>query len=59
VLVICASQHGEVAFEACHFLIHWLKTKAPFWKLEDRGAGAQWVDASDSDDEAAARWRRD
>jgi molybdopterin synthase catalytic subunit len=41
------------------FLIDWLKTKSRFWKLEDTGAGGQWGDARDSDDEAAARWRRD
>ena len=38
VLVITASAHREAAFEACHFLIDWLKTKAPFWKLEE-GSG--------------------
>jgi len=56
VLVIAASAHREAAFEACHFLIDWLKTKAPFWKLEERADGASWVEAKDSDDEAAARW---
>lgn len=56
VLVIAASAHREAAFEACHFLIDWLKTKAPFWKLEEGSEGAAWVDAKDSDDDAAARW---
>jgi len=56
VLVITASAHREAAFEACHFLIDWLKTKAPFWKLEENEAGASWVAAKDSDDAAAARW---
>jgi molybdopterin synthase catalytic subunit len=56
VLVITASAHREAAFEACHFLIDWLKTKAPFWKLEEGSAGASWVEAKDSDDDAAARW---
>ena len=56
VLVVTASAHREAAFEACHFLIDWLKTKAPFWKLEDTEHGAQWVAARDSDDKAAARW---
>ncbi len=56
VLVITASAHREAAFEACHFLIDWLKTKAPFWKLEENPHGAQWVAAKDSDDAAAARW---
>ncbi len=56
VLVITASAHREAAFEACHFLIDWLKTKAPFWKLEDTDKGAQWVAADTRDDKAAARW---
>jgi len=56
VLVAAASAHRQVAFEACHFLIDFLKTKAPFWKLEDTPDGGQWVDARDSDDAAASRW---
>jgi molybdopterin synthase catalytic subunit len=56
VLVITASAHREAAFEACHFLIDWLKTKAPFWKLEEGSEGASWVAAKDSDDAAASRW---
>jgi molybdopterin synthase catalytic subunit len=58
VLVAVASAHREAAFEACQFLIDWLKTKAPFWKLEDTDKGAAWVGAHTSDDEAAARWER-
>ena len=58
VLVIAASAHREAAFEACHFLIDWLKTKAPFWKLEESQEGASWVAAKDSDDDAAARWEK-
>lgn len=58
VLVATASPHREAAFEACHFLIDWLKTQAPFWKLEDKGSGAAWVEARDSDDDAAQRWHR-
>jgi molybdopterin synthase catalytic subunit len=56
VLVITASAHRAAAFEACHFLIDWLKTKAPFWKLEESPQGATWVAAKESDDDAAARW---
>ena len=56
VLVACASAHREAAFEACHFLIDWLKTKAPFWKQEDGPDGPRWVEAKASDDSAAARW---
>jgi molybdopterin synthase catalytic subunit len=56
VLVLAASPHREAAFEACHFLIDWLKTKAPFWKLEDTDTGEKWVAADARDDAAAARW---
>jgi molybdopterin synthase catalytic subunit len=56
VLVATASPHRQAAFESCQFLIDWLKTKAPFWKLEDTASGARWVEARESDDEAAARW---
>jgi len=56
VLVATASAHRQAAFAACEFLVDWLKTKAPFWKLEDSATGAKWVEAKDSDDAAAARW---
>ena len=56
VLVITCSAHREAAFKACEFLMDWLKTKAPFWKLESGSAGTQWVEAKDSDDAATARW---
>jgi molybdopterin synthase catalytic subunit len=56
VLVIATSSHREAAFEACHFLIDWLKTKAPFWKLEEDGGTSRWVGAKASDDAATARW---
>lgn len=58
VLVATASPHRQAAFDACAFLIDWLKTKAPFWKLEEsEQAGARWVEAKASDDRAAARWQ--
>ncbi|MEO1090647.1 MAG: molybdenum cofactor biosynthesis protein MoaE [Pseudomonadota bacterium] len=57
VLCIVASAHREPAFEACSFLMDWLKTRAPFWKLEETADGERWVEAKASDDEAAARWR--
>lgn len=56
VLVATASPHRQAAFEACHFLIDWLKTQAPFWKLEDGPDGENWVEARADDDNAAARW---
>ena len=57
VLVATASSHRDAAFDACQFLIDWLKTRAPFWKQEATAAGARWVEAKDSDDQAASRWR--
>lgn len=56
VLVAAASQHRQAAFEACQFLIDWLKTKAPFWKLEETESGPKWVEARAGDDQAAKRW---
>lgn len=56
VLVVTASGHRGEAFASCEFIMDYLKTKAPFWKKEDTGAGARWVDARESDDQAASRW---
>jgi molybdopterin synthase catalytic subunit len=56
VLVAVASAHRADAFDAAAFLMDWLKTKAPFWKSEERAGGATWVAAKASDDTAAARW---
>ena len=58
VLVAVGSPHRDAAFEACEFLVDWLKTKAPFWKLEETPAGEQWVEAHEGDDAAAARWAK-
>ena len=58
VLVATAAPHRAAALEACAFLIDWLKTKAPFWKLEETAEASQWVEARASDDQAAARWTR-
>ena len=58
VLVITASAHREAAFAACEFLVDWLKTKAPFWKLEDSGQSRSWVEARSTDDRAAQRWAK-
>lgn len=56
VLVASASAHREAALQSCAFLIDWLKTKAPFWKLEDDGKTQNWVEAKDSDAQATSRW---
>ena len=57
VLVVATSAHRGDAFSACEFLMDYLKTQAPFWKKEDTAKGARWVDARESDDAAAARWK--
>ena len=56
VLVAVASAHRAAAFEAAAFLMDWLKTSAPFWKREEAGGQARWVEAQAGDDAAAARW---
>jgi molybdopterin synthase catalytic subunit len=59
VLVVTASEHRDAAFEAAKFLMDYLKTSAPFWKRETGAGGTRWVEAAASDDEAAARWKKE
>ena len=54
-VAVCSANRGE-AFQACEFLMDYLKTQAPFWKKEHGPNGARWVDARVSDDAALARW---
>lgn len=56
VFVGVASRHRGAAFAACEFIMDYLKTRAPLWKREETAEGASWVDARESDDDAAARW---
>ena len=56
VLVAVTSTHRHQSFQACEFLMDYLKTQAPFWKKEHIGTGASWVDAREADDAALARW---
>jgi molybdopterin synthase catalytic subunit len=56
VLVVVASAHRGEAFQACEFLMDYLKTRAPFWKKEKTPEGGRWVDARTADDTAADRW---
>lgn len=56
VLVVVTSSHRGAAFQACEFLMDYLKTQAPFWKKETTPEGARWVDARVADDAALARW---
>lgn len=59
VLVVTASAHRQAAFESAQFLMDYLKTKAPFWKLEeDQNGDGSWVDAREADDTAAAKWEK-
>ena len=57
VLVLAASRHRRAAFEAAAFLMDYLKTRAPFWKKETGAAGPRWVEARETDDRAADRWK--
>lgn len=57
VLVGVAASHRAAAFAACEFLVDWLKTKAPFWKLEEGIEGSAWVAAKDEDVHRAGRWQ--
>jgi molybdopterin synthase catalytic subunit len=56
VLVAVTSAHRGESFQACEFLMDYLKTQAPFWKKEQTPEGARWVDARVSDDKALAKW---
>ncbi|MGH6625547.1 MAG: molybdenum cofactor biosynthesis protein MoaE [Burkholderiaceae bacterium] len=56
VMVAVTSAHRGEAFQACEFLMDYLKTQAPFWKKEQTPEGARWVDARVSDDAALAKW---
>jgi molybdopterin synthase catalytic subunit len=57
VMVAVAGAHRGEAFAACEFIMDYLKTRAPFWKKEERAGGASWVAARAADDEAAGRWK--
>jgi molybdopterin synthase catalytic subunit len=56
VFVAVASAHRHAAFEAAEFLMDYLKTRAPFWKREERQSGDTWVEAKTADDESVKRW---
>ena len=57
VLVVVTGSHRGDAFAACEFIMDYLKTRAPFWKKEQAGTGARWVEARETDEIAAERWR--
>lgn len=58
VLCAAASAHRQAAFDACAYLIDFLKTKAPFWKLEETDVGERWIEGRATDEAAAARWTK-
>ena len=58
VFIGVTSAHRKAAFAACEFLIDFLKTKAPFWKLEASESGSKWIEARDSDEQAAKMWQK-
>ena len=58
VLVAVSSSHRHAAFEACEFIMDYLKTSAPFWKKTRDAKGEHWVQAKDSDGQAFARWNK-
>jgi molybdopterin synthase catalytic subunit len=53
-----ASAHRQAAFDACNFVMDYLKTRAPFWKQEQGGDGPRWVEGRSSDKDAAQRWEK-
>ncbi len=57
VFVGVASAHRQAAFEACDFVMDYLKTRAPFWKKENTADGPKWVEGRESDKAAAGRWK--
>ena len=56
VFVGVSSRHRQNAFDSCNFIMDWLKTKAPFWKVEENNNQKKWVDYNLSDDEATKKW---
>ena len=57
VFVGVSSRHRQNAFDSCNFIMDWLKTKAPFWKVEENDNQKKWVSYNLSDDEATKKWR--
>lgn len=57
VLVAVASAHRGDAFQACEFIMDFLKTRAPFWKKEELPGGSRWVEFRPGDGQAARRWK--
>ena len=58
VFVGVSSKHRQNAFEGCNFIMDWLKTKAPFWKVEENNNKKNWVDFNASDNQALKKWEK-
>ena len=58
VFVGVASKHRQNAFDACNFIMDWLKTKAPFWKIEESKHQRKWVESRQSDQDAIYKWEK-
>tara|TARA_B100001115_G_C15660791_1_gene318744 strand:- start:7 stop:480 length:474 start_codon:yes stop_codon:yes gene_type:complete len=58
VFVGVSSKHRQNAFDGCNFIMDWLKTKAPFWKVEENNNGRNWVSFNESDNQALKKWKK-
>ena len=58
VFVGVASKHRQNAFDACNYIMDWLKTKAPFWKIEEGSKEKKWVEFNSSDSKATKKWEQ-
>ena len=56
VYVGVSSKHRQNAFDSCNFIMDWLKTKAPFWKIEENNDKRKWVAFNSSDADAIKKW---
>lgn len=59
VFVATAAKHRRAAFEACDYLMDYLKSRAPFWKKEHGPEGARWIEARAEDHADVARWDKE
>ena len=58
VFVGVSSKHRQNAFDGCNFIMDWLKTKAPFWKVEENNNDRTWVSFNESDNQALKKWKK-
>ena len=58
VFVGVSSKHRQNAFDGCNFIMDYLKTKAPFWKLEENNNKKNWVTSNNSDNQALRKWEK-